>query len=382
MKDYSPEDISSIMKNVKVRHILHNGLDNVTSNRVIGCKITKEIWDALEVKCQVALKVEEKPKEKARRKSYSKGKAMIAKSDIESSNCDDDSNTDTESDTDSDHNNNEDMDQMVALLVKSFKKMVYKNFRKGRRFSRKGSSSSNSDKRNNGRNTDGKESRFGKFDKSKERCYNCDGIGHFAADCRKPRAEKKQALISRKRNWDDSSDSYAGVNYALMAKADAEDDNAELKGDRRNALVFDSGCLGHMTGKILGYGKIKVENVIIENVTLVAGLKHNLISVSQISYRGYHVNFYKENCEIVSKFDGKITLTGVRHGSLYEARVSTSIDNSKVYLLSRASVEDAWNWHKILPHLNFNNINELVRKDLVRGLPNAVFTPDGLCDSC
>ncbi|KAL8091797.1 hypothetical protein AgCh_034162 [Apium graveolens] len=33
-----------------------------------------------------------------------------------------------------------------------------------------------------------------------------------------------------------------------MAKADAEDDNTELKGDRRNALVLDSGCLGHMTG--------------------------------------------------------------------------------------------------------------------------------------
>ena len=149
---------------------------------------------------QVALKIEEKPKEKARRKSYSKGKAMIAKSNIESSNSDDNSNTNTESDADSDHNNNEDMDQMAAILVKSFKKMVYKNFRKGRRFSRKGSSSSNSDKRNNMRNTDGKESRFGKLDKSKERCYNCNGIGYFAADCRKPRAEKKQALILKKRN--------------------------------------------------------------------------------------------------------------------------------------------------------------------------------------
>ncbi|KAL8119439.1 hypothetical protein AgCh_016818 [Apium graveolens] len=258
-KDYSPEDISSIMKDAKVRHILHSSLDSLMSNRVIGCKITKEIWDTLEVNCQgttaikkntggrfqkllndlslvnkeydlvdsnlkfllalpekwdfkvtsvrdnyqvdntlldeiygvlkthklemeqrskrkgsksrpVALKVEEKLKEKAMRKSYSKGKAMIAKSDSESSNSDDDSNTDTESDTDSDYNNNEEMDQMASLLVKSFKKMVYKKFKKGRRFSRKSSSSSNSDNRNNRRNTDGKESRFGKLDKSKERC--------------------------------------------------------------------------------------------------------------------------------------------------------------------------------------------------------------------
>ncbi|KAL8133511.1 hypothetical protein AgCh_008827 [Apium graveolens] len=111
---------------------------------------------------------------------------MIVKSDTESSNTDDDSNIDIESDTDSDHNNNEDMDQMAALLVKSFKKMVYKNFKKEKRFSRK-------------------------------------------ADCRKPRAEKKQALILRKRNWDDSSDSDDGVNYALMEKADTEADNVVLK---------------------------------------------------------------------------------------------------------------------------------------------------------
>ena len=43
MKDYTPKDILSIMKDDKVRHILHNSLDSVMSNRVIGCKITKEI---------------------------------------------------------------------------------------------------------------------------------------------------------------------------------------------------------------------------------------------------------------------------------------------------------------------------------------------------
>ncbi|KAL8125179.1 hypothetical protein AgCh_012744 [Apium graveolens] len=96
---------------------------------------------------------------------------------------------------------------MAALLVKRFKKMVYNNFKNGRRLSRKGSSSSNSDKRNNRRNTDWKKSRSRKPDKSKERCYNCDGIGHFAADY--------------------SDD---GINYALMTNASAETDNAELKG--------------------------------------------------------------------------------------------------------------------------------------------------------
>ncbi|KAL8155122.1 hypothetical protein AgCh_000496 [Apium graveolens] len=104
---------------------------------------------------------------------------------------------------------------------------------------RKGSSSSNSDKRNDRRNTDRKESKLEKYDKSKERCYNCDGIGHFVAECRKPKAEKKQVLISKKKNWDDSSDSDDRDNYALMVNAEIEADNVELK-IPQTTLAFDT----------------------------------------------------------------------------------------------------------------------------------------------
>ena len=50
--DYTAEDIASIAKDVKVRHLLHSAIDNVMSNRVINCKTAKEIWDALETRCQ------------------------------------------------------------------------------------------------------------------------------------------------------------------------------------------------------------------------------------------------------------------------------------------------------------------------------------------
>ncbi|XP_074328043.1 uncharacterized protein LOC141665955 [Apium graveolens] len=46
-----PEKVA-MLKDAKVRNILHNSLDNVMSNRVIACKTTKEIWDALETPCQ------------------------------------------------------------------------------------------------------------------------------------------------------------------------------------------------------------------------------------------------------------------------------------------------------------------------------------------
>ena len=105
-----------------------------------------------------------------------------------------------------------------------------------------------------------------------------------------------------------------------------------MQGKKRNVLVLDSGCSGHMTGnksllsefeekvgptvsygdgnlgQTLGYGNIEIGNVIIEKVALVSGLKHNLQSVSQITDRGYHVNFMKDHCEIINKKTRKIVL--------------------------------------------------------------------------
>ncbi|KAK1399686.1 hypothetical protein POM88_009549 [Heracleum sosnowskyi] len=850
-KDMTPEDISSIAKDAKVRHLLHSALDNVMSNRVIGCKTAKEIWDALEVRCQgtgaikknrktiltleyehfdsrtnetltetydrfckllndlslvdkeyeleesnlkfllslpekwdlkattirdnydladtdldeiygllktheleieqrnrrsskktksVALKVEEKPIKKESSRKKAKGKALVIKSESESSNSDDDSNSDEASDSEDDE---EEMMQMAALMVKTFKKMGFKNFKKGKRFSRR---DSNSEKKNF-RKSDGRDTKSGKKDKSEIQCYKCKEMGHYAPECKKGRTEK--ALISKGKDWADTSDSDDGVNYALMAtikdevessenkvplttyaydtdniselriylknihvsyrdqtleneriksenlslkernkflerelvnmkqiqkerddavyveqellkrykqlesdlekerkiiktwtdsgrdthqvfqtdsvglgycendelrfkdkvkvkpqlkpvkfvpeanklksvvirEADMESDEScvkqeniiteklmeieavrkpvktcekqvnvglmtgkqfnhklrevkssmKPKGSKRNrngkvginnrnnhmpnasasrktcyscgssnhlarfctknkhintlpstsevkndyvrvkpqtlckhcgstwhsiytcksyhaiyhnyyelkpnlkwvransasvksdnvslnsdntdsaakantgiiasTLILDSGCSGHMTGNkallsdfeekagpkvsygdgnighTLGYVNINLGSVIITNVALVSGLKHNLLSVSQICDRGNHVDFHSEYCEVISKSTGKVVLVGHRRNNIYEASLVTNSDGSTVCLTAKMSNE-SWNWHKKLSHLNLNNINELIRKDLVRGLPKSILNLDGLCDSC
>ncbi|XP_074351415.1 uncharacterized protein LOC141690521 [Apium graveolens] len=46
----------AMLKDAKVRNIMHNSLDNVMSNRVISCKTAKEIWDALKTQCMMAIK--------------------------------------------------------------------------------------------------------------------------------------------------------------------------------------------------------------------------------------------------------------------------------------------------------------------------------------
>ncbi|GKB24364.1 retrovirus-related pol polyprotein from transposon TNT 1-94 [Tanacetum coccineum] len=63
-------------------------------------------------------------------------------------------------------------------------------------------------------------------------------------------------------------------------------------------------------------------------------------------------------------------------------RVEDMMKSSPICLLSKASKNKSWLWHRRLNHLNFSTINDLTRKDLVRGLPRLKFEKDHLCSAC
>nr|GFA90315.1 hypothetical protein [Tanacetum cinerariifolium]GFA91015.1 hypothetical protein [Tanacetum cinerariifolium] len=53
-----------------------------------------------------------------------------------------------------------------------------------------------------------------------------------------------------------------------------------------------------------------------------------------------------------------------------------------ICLMAKASPTQAWLWHRILSHLNFDYINLLSKKDVVIGLPKLKYVKDQLCSSC
>ncbi|KAL8103700.1 hypothetical protein AgCh_028047 [Apium graveolens] len=132
----------------------------------------------------------------------------------------------------------------------------------------------------------------------------------------------KVSIIPSSVSCDAKSDITNSKNKTVNINSDAK---SAANGNRKNILVLDSGCSGHMTGnkallsdfvekvgpgvsygdcnigKTLGYGNINLANIIIEKVALVSKLKHNLLSVSQICDRGYHVDFFEEHCEVKAK---------------------------------------------------------------------------------
>ena len=135
-------------------------------------------------------------------------------------------------------------------------------------------------------------------------------------------------------------------------------------------------------GNTLGYGKLKVGNVIIEDVALVRGLKHNLLSVGQFTDRGFKVDFDKDECLITHKKTGELALSGVRKGSLFMADMDSANKDKICCFYTKASNEDCWLWHKKLSHLNFKAINSLVKRELVRGMPSYEFSQEGVCEAC
>ncbi|KAK1374545.1 hypothetical protein POM88_030738 [Heracleum sosnowskyi] len=282
------------------------------------------------------------------------------------------------------------------------------------------------------------------IDRIKSRCYNCNDLGHFATECRKPRQardkkdvyekkdsydelkrenaklkqqlealsgkQKGKAYIAEGKSWDDtdSDEDEEYLNLALMADSSEESPQSSQGKVKSSKVVWilDSGCSRHMTGEeslltkvvkmtgpivtfgddnkgfTTGYGNLRIGNVIIENISLVEGLKHNLLSISQFCDKGYNVDFRKDKCLITNRKDEKLALLGVRKRNLFIADLSSTSEGEVTCFYSKASSEQSWLWHKKLSHLNFKTMNSLVKRELVRRLPLMEFYQEGLCEAC
>ncbi|GJW56412.1 retrovirus-related pol polyprotein from transposon TNT 1-94, partial [Tanacetum coccineum] len=134
-------------------------------------------------------------------------------------------------------------------------------------------------------------------------------------------------------------------------------------------------------GAIMGYGDYVIGDSVISRVYYVEGLGHNLFSVGQFCDSDLEVAFRKHTC-YVRDTDGVELIKGSRGSNLYTISVEDMMKSSPICLLSKASKNKSWLWHRRLNHLNFGTINDLARKDLVRGLPRLKFEKDHLCSAC
>ncbi|KAK2989895.1 hypothetical protein RJ640_019478 [Escallonia rubra] len=221
---------------------------------------------------------------------------------------------------------------------------------------------------------------------------------------KKENKEKERAMnaehTSTWSDFDSSDEENDQANVCFM-----ENDEVCLKAKSSSKKwILDSGCSRHMTGnislftsidlkeggnvtfgdnsqgRIKGKGTIGKEPHSIENVLYVEGLKHNLLSISQFSDKGFKVIFEASQCTILSLKNNETILVGSRDNNVYSIKLN-DLANQDVKCLSAIS-ETSWLWHRRLGHMHMEHLKDISSKELVRGLPKIKFEKDKVCDAC
>jgi hypothetical protein len=186
-------------------------------------------------------------------------------------------------------------------------------------------------------------------------CYTFHNFGYKYIEC-------------RLRNYEPDSKSPA-ENVKFWKKKESIKCGLVLSSQRKtNPWYIDSGCSKHMMGdkgkflslserksrsvtfgndapgKIKGKGMVSLSNGKgkAQDVLLVDGLKHNLLSVSQMCDRGCEVLFTSKDCKIKSINLGQVVAKGIRtKNNVYVLK-----ENREECHLSKQ--DESWLWHKRL----------------------------------
>ena len=115
--------------------------------------------------------------------------------------------------------------------------------------------------------------------------------------------------------------------------------------------------------KIMGEGNIENQHKTqIKNVLYVDGLKHNLLSISQLCDKGFKIELNRNCCLIREAISGKVVHIGKRIGKIYMLNVEHASFHKLSCLVSK--IDDSWWWHRRTAHTNMHHLNNLIRNSL------------------
>ncbi|GJV79153.1 putative ribonuclease H-like domain-containing protein [Tanacetum coccineum] len=150
----------------------------------------------------------------------------------------------------------------------------------------------------------------------------------------KPIKPNGASLVFNKYNYIDARGRSNGCSRHMSGNIAHLSDFKDFDG---GYVTFDGGANG---GRITGKGTIKTDKLDFDDVYFVKELKFNLFSVSQMCDKKNYDNMYSFDMKNIVPKDGLTCL------------------------VAKATSEESMLWHRRLGHINFKNINKLVKENL------------------
>nr|GEV41428.1 putative mitochondrial protein [Tanacetum cinerariifolium] len=142
-------------------------------------------------------------------------------------------------------------------------------------------------------------------------------------------------------------------------------------------------------GRITGKGTTHTATLDFKNVYYVKELQQfNLFSISQICDKKNQVLFTDTECLVLFKDfqlpnNSMMILKVPRKHNLYTINLNDLYPKGNLAcLVVHASFDESMKWHRRMAHVNYKNINRLVKGNLVRGLPSKLFKNGHTCIAC
>ncbi|GJS21231.1 putative ribonuclease H-like domain-containing protein, partial [Tanacetum coccineum] len=140
--------------------------------------------------------------------------------------------------------------------------------------------------------------------------------------------------------------------------------------------------------RIYGKGKFKTGTLDFDDVYFCKELKYNPFSVSQMGDKKNNVLFTDTECLVLfSNFklldESQVLLRVPRKDNIYSVDLKSVVPTKGLTcLFAKATINESNLWHIRLGHINFKDMNKLIRGNLVRGLPLKIFENDHSCVAC
>ncbi|KAE8708634.1 hypothetical protein F3Y22_tig00110336pilonHSYRG00004 [Hibiscus syriacus] len=241
------------------------------------------------------------------------------------------------------------------------------------------------------------------------KCYNCGKMGYMAKKCwtKKKYVESNTATSNSKENSEDDWD-----DEALFATKEEELTlmvTISERIDYKNDWIVGSGCSNHMTGdkqklqNLSEYngGRVVVtadnsrlsithirkpivtprynsNQVKLQDVYHVPGMKKNLLYVAQLTSSGHYVLFGPQDMKVYR--DLKILETPTMEGRRLESIYVMSAESAYVDRTRKNETSDLW--HMRSGHVSYSKLSVMVKRLMLKGLPQLDVRTDTVYVRC